>query len=576
MQFRKRTAILLLTFIGLLTYIGTTQNNFILGDDEDQIINQQQVHSLKNIPQFFLGSTYFSLERNESYGLFYRPLMLTSYSLLYAAFGPNPTMFHLFQLAIHIGNAIIILLLMSLFFPLIASFLISLIFLVHPMNSETVLLSSNLQDLLFFYFGSLGLLILAANKTKRLTWGKITAFIICLLLSIFSKETGLLFGFIAIVYTFLFSKKNIAQISLAVAISAATLIIFRFFIAQIGLGISIFSPIAHASLAQRTLNMPSIFARYINTFIFPSSLQSAQFWLEDKITLSGFIIPLIEVIIFLLLTTLAAFYIKRKNKKLYPTYIFFTSWFSAGMLLHSHIIPLEITVALRWFYAPMIGLLGMIATIYFALIHKHKKLQKIVLLTCLIIALLFSIRTYIRVGDWHDSMTLFTHELKTAGDNYILENSLATLYIRNDQYQKALPLVKKSVNTYEYFANVNNMALLYAHQNDLQKADQYFYKAIKLNGNFMVYQNYANFLLFYKKDLKKTIQITNLGISRYPAGAALFAIRAQAEYQTDEYAPALSDAKKAYKLSPSPWTKEVLNAIIEKRQIQLEKFYKLK
>src|SRR5438105_2448904 len=116
MQFRKRTAILLLIFIGLLTYGGTVKNNFILGDDEDQIVNQVQVHSLKNIPKIFFGSTYYSKERDESYGLFYRPIMLSTYSLLYAAVGPDPVIFHLFQLALHITNSIIILLLMSLFF----------------------------------------------------------------------------------------------------------------------------------------------------------------------------------------------------------------------------------------------------------------------------------------------------------------------------------------------------------------------------------------------------------------------------------------------------------------------------
>jgi tetratricopeptide (TPR) repeat protein len=574
MQFRKKTAILLLLFIGLLTYGGTVQNNFILGDDEDQIVNQAQVHSLENIPQFFLGSTYYSKERDESYGLFYRPIMLATYSLLYAAVGPDPAIFHLFQLALHITNSIIILLLMSLFFPLIASFLIALIFLVHPMNSETVLLSSNLQDVLFFYFGSLSLLILAINRGKQLGLIEIYAFSMCLLLSLFSKETGLLFGFIAIVYAFLFSKKNIVRVVIPVVLAAVCLIIFRFFIAKIGFGISIFSPIAHASFAERMLNMPSIFVRYIDTFVYPASLQSAQFWLESKVTLFGFIIPLIEVLVFLLLVAVAAFYIRRKDKKLFLIYVFFMSWFFAGMLLHLHIIPLEITVALRWFYAPIIGLLGMITVVYFAFVHEHKRFQKIVIIICLIIVLLLSIRTYIRVGDWRDSMTLFTHELKTAGDNYILENSLATLYIRNGEYGKALPLVKKSVSTYEYFANVNNMALLYAHQKNFKKADEYFSKAIRMNGNFMVYQNYANYLLYYKKDFKKAIEIADIGIQRYPNGSFLYTIRAQAEYNLGNYRKALSDAQTAEKLTPSAWTKEVYDAIKEKRKIQTEKFFK--
>ncbi len=341
MIFRKRTAVFLIIFVGLLTYWTVAKNNFILGDDEDQIVNHVQVHSIANIPKFFLGSTYYSRERDMSFGLFYRPIMLSSYALLYGAFGPNPTIFHIFQLLLHISNAIIVLLLMSSFFPLLFSFLLALTFLVHPINSETVLLASNLQDTLFFFFGGLALLVLIKNRDKRLSMRDIALFGFYLLLSVFSKETGVLFGFISFVYAFLFSKKNAKKVAAVVAGTVGILVIFRFGIAKIGFDIPTFSPIAEADIFTRILNMPAIFTQYLTTFIYPISLPTVQLWLEEKISLYGFFVPLIFSVVFIAGTIKAGMTLYKKKKELFSVYLFFALWFVLGMGAHMQIIRMS-------------------------------------------------------------------------------------------------------------------------------------------------------------------------------------------------------------------------------------------
>lgn len=575
MIFRKRTAIFLLIFIGLLTYWTVAKNNFILGDDEDQIVNHVQVHSIANIPKFFLGSTYYSRERDTSFGLFYRPLMLSSYALLYGAFGPNPTVFHVFQLLLHISNAIIVLLLMSSFFPLLLSFLLALTFLVHPINSETVLLASNLQDTLFFFFGGLALLVLIKNRDKQISVRDIAVFGLCLLLSVFSKETGVLFGFISFVYAFLFSKKNIKKVAATVAGAVITLVIFRFGIAKIGFDIPVFSPIAEADILTRILNMPAIFTQYLTTFIYPIYLPTVQLWLEEKISLYGFFVPLIFSAIFVAGVIGAGRVMHKKKGEFFPIYLFFTIWFVLGMGAHMQIIPLELTVGLRWFYFPIVGLLGMIATIYFAFFYKNIKAHKCTLIICIAILTLLAARTYIRIGDWRDSKTLFTKELQTSKGNYLLENNLGTLYIQEGEYEKAWPLVEDSVRQYQYFGNLNNMAVLYVHKKNMAKAEEYFKKAIRGQTAFMAYQNYAYFLLYFKKDYKETIKIAGRGIKIYPESGTLYSIKAQAEYQMGNHNQALLDAKIGYVMLPSPWSEEVYKAIVAKREIQVEKFYKL-
>jgi len=451
----------------------------------------------------------------------------------------------------------------------------ALIFLVHPLNSETVLHASNLQDILFFFFGSLALLILVNARQHKLSRPSLFLIFLMLLLSAFSKETGLLFGLMSAVYAYFFSKKNLIQTAVLFILTTIILFIFRFGVAQIGFSMPIFSPIAHASLATRMLNMPGIFIQYLKTFIFPRSLDTAQFWLLKEPTMYGFYIPLIISLVILGIVNSTTGLLLTRQRKFLTLYIFFALWFIFGIGLHLQIIPLEVTVALRWFYFPIIGLLGLIATVFYAFADHRPILRKTALIICLIIVVLFSYRTYVRVSDWKDSETLFTHELRVSKGNYLLQNNLATLYIRQGKYREAKPLVTESVKQYQYFGNLNNMAILFAHEKNFSKAAEYFKKALKEQGSYMVYQNYANFLLYYLKDYKEALAISDLGLQKYPAGSGLYLIKAQSAYRQGNFAQALKDAKMANTLLPSAWTKEVYNAIQARKEIKFEKYFKL-
>src|SRR3989304_2974468 len=95
-----RTQILLLILIGILVYVNVLPNGFI-DDDFFQIVNNVQVKSLSSVPQFFSGSTYFREETGQSYGLYFRPLMLSMYTVLYYLFGSDSFWFHVFQVIVH-------------------------------------------------------------------------------------------------------------------------------------------------------------------------------------------------------------------------------------------------------------------------------------------------------------------------------------------------------------------------------------------------------------------------------------------------------------------------------------------
>src|SRR6185369_4762387 len=88
-------ALVALTVIGAVVFWSGLSNPFI-GDDLLQIVPSIPVHSIENIGLFFQGSTFYNGQGLAPLtGIYYRPMMVTAYSLVYSLFGPAPTAFHI-------------------------------------------------------------------------------------------------------------------------------------------------------------------------------------------------------------------------------------------------------------------------------------------------------------------------------------------------------------------------------------------------------------------------------------------------------------------------------------------------
>src|ERR1700722_18571015 len=182
--FTNAKAIHFIIIIGLIVFFNGLFNGFI-GDDQPQIIGNPLIQSLSNIPIFFTGSTFYNGSQSLT-GVYYKPLLTTFFSLTYTIFGANAFGFHLFQILLYICNACLLFLVLKHFFEKETAFGLTLIFLLHPINSETAFYISNTQEVLFFFFGILALWILQRHHSQK---AMILANIFLLALML-SKETG--------------------------------------------------------------------------------------------------------------------------------------------------------------------------------------------------------------------------------------------------------------------------------------------------------------------------------------------------------------------------------------------------
>jgi hypothetical protein len=281
-----------------------------------------------------------------------------------------------------------------------------------------------------------------------------------LLFSLLSKEAGILFLILTLIYIFIFLRKKLWEFLKYVPFILGIYLILRINAIGIFAKVTQNAPIEKLSLLGRLINVPEIFSFYVKTFLFPSNLAVMYQWINTKIDFVHFLFPLIIDVIFLGIIVFFAHYLyNRSLKKYFLIFVFFAIWFFLGMSLYLQIIPLDMTVSEQWFYFPIIGILGMIGVMLEA--YKINLKNKWIILVVLILLTSLSLRTIIRSFDFKDSFTLATHDLKVSKEAYGLEHELSNIYFVKGDLEEAKIHAEKSIALYPYVFNYNDLGNAY-------------------------------------------------------------------------------------------------------------------
>jgi len=542
--------VLTLVIIGFLIYFNSLFSSFVW-DDEEQILNNTLVHSITNISQFFSGSTFNTGGSGRLGGLYYKPLMSICFSIIYTFFGAVPFFFHLFQVILHISNAILIFLFFGYFFKKSLSLILAIIFLVHPINVETVSYISALQDTLFLFFGMLALNIIQREITSIVSKALL---ILLLIFSLLSKETGFIFLVILPFFALLFERKKFLS-SIISSIAAFGFYLFlRLGVAQIYWTNTGPSPVMKTNFLERAVNAPQIILFYLKTFFFPKDLAIAQHWLVKSTDFHNFYLPLIIVSLFFAVLALWGIFLYKNNKKNFGIFVFFFIWQIAGIGLHLQIIPLDMTVAERWFYFPIIGILGIIGTIIQKFYLKGDRLPAVKIINgavLLAIIIIFSLRTIIRNTNWQNGPSLYSHDIKISKNAFDLENNLGVEFFRVGRYGEAKIHFENSIQLApHWWTNWNNLGVIYEKEKDFQKAEEFYQKSINNGEYFLAYENLAKLMLFHQ-DAETARNFCRKALKKLPSNSNLWLMLALSEYRSDNKDAALKAAKNSYQLSPN-------------------------
>ncbi len=463
---------LTLVLLGTLLYYQSFHFGFFL-DDDFQIVNNPLVHDLSNWYLHFTKSTV-ALDNGQSGGIYFKPVMMIAYSMLWQLTPEQPVAFRVFQLLIHCLNASLIFVLFRNFFrkdffllPVAAA----LVFLVHPINSEAVLFIADLQEPLYTAFGLLALLVLT-RATDR--WQYVLPTALLLLLSLLSKESGLLFVLISAIYCLLFQKPYQRKFIVSLVAVGGIYFFFRLGLAQLTTIHSDTMQISRASVLTRFLTMPQVLVHYIHLFFWPEHISLTQDWVVAKADFKQFWLPLLQIVAFL---SLCVYFLVRTKDKVF---LFFLLWFGLGWGLHSQLVPLDGTVSDRWFYFTIIGFLGMLC----CWLNKLEIKARYIIFPLVLVSAAFAVRTHARIQNWKSPMDLYLHDLQIDPNSFYLNNNLGLELFKLKRFEESIPYFEKSISasvekSTAWFTAVTNLGSAYLFMGLPGKAESFLKIALE-------------------------------------------------------------------------------------------------
>lgn len=489
-----RLRIILLILIGIFLYIPSLFGPFIW-DDEDFIYANQYVKECR-VDKFFDDSVTAGRGKVSNY---YRPIQLTVYCVTNTVFGENPFWFHFVNILVHIGAAITVFIFLNKLTanrsPLTALF-ISIIFLIHPVQTEAVSYISGLSDPLYVLFGFLSLIFFLRKKTLFS--------LIFFSLSLLSKETGIVFFGIISLLSVIPAEAGI-YLNRPRIKSGMTMLVPYLIVVSVYL-LFHFTTINHADMktawGANSLYANSLMIRlatfiqnlptYFSLLIFPKDL-----FMERDYTVDVATSFLPQILIFL--GTNAAFLsllfkiIKRPGDRV--GLLFFYSSFWISFIPYSGAVLINGIFYEHFLYLPMIWFFGFWVFFIYLVIPAREPGCRIYLyrfrvksgMTILVTVflILLSLRNLSRQLDWTDSVRFYKQTLAHAPKSVRINNGLAMAYAEKGENDKALEQYKKTIVMSPNVPNLyHNLANLYSNAGDYTKAEENYLKAIEVDPNF--------------------------------------------------------------------------------------------
>lgn len=433
---------LLLTAVAFLVFGNSIAGGFLY-DDYTLIVANEFTKSFTHFFNWFSSNSTAGAGRE--LGDLWRPIPSMVYTLLYTLFGLSSIAHHITNILLHSINGLLVYKLLEKFsFEKTCSILAAIIFLVHPVQAESVSYISGLPDILGATFILLGLNSYAkiADNDKK----QFTQTIVFFLLALMTKESSVIFFPLAILvdifnwHNYESHEKNTRKKILAVmGTITTTFIILKFTLLNFNRDVSLIyesNPYTR-NVFVRLITFVSILPEYFKLIFYPVHLymDKGQKFFTTLLTPQG--LTGLTAIATLLIGTYRSF---KKNR----IFMLGALWFFIALTPVSGIIIANAMYFEHWLYIPIIGILIIICGISQAV--RSSAARKIIIATLILIIVLFASRTMLRNRDYASAETFFNHELKYTSDQAKVYHQLGMSYIQTENYMNAIRNLKASVS----------------------------------------------------------------------------------------------------------------------------------
>lgn len=474
---------------GIFLYLNTLENQ-LFWDDEDSILNNAYVHDLQFVPNFFTENLIAGSGLGSNY---WRPVLLLVFSAEWHLWRENPIGYHLVNMLFHAANGILVFVFLSrLLKRKSLPFIVALVFLVHPLQTEAVTYVSGLGDPLSACFLLLSLIVYLQWRTKpRFTSLPFFLSAIFFSLALMSKEITIVLPGLLLAVEFFFPQEMRARQQIAAsakriapfAVLAAAYILLRATLLNFGGTFNLYQEqnAFTSSILLRVFTFFESLATYVRLLLVPTHLHMERS-MEPAVSFVS--IPVLLGALLFIGLLWAALVAWRRKEYVIP---FGIAWFFIALLPMSNIfIPVNGLLYEHWMYVPMVGFFLAVARGGELLAGRRKELSSIALAFFALSLVFFSFQTVERNREWSDSVTFYTQTLAYAPASYRVINNLAMAHEERGDYfnaerfyRKALTLDPKNP------VAMHNLGNLYRDAGDPAMARQWYLAAIGNDTEFI-------------------------------------------------------------------------------------------
>jgi protein O-mannosyl-transferase len=512
---------LFLALTGLI-YFNSLKNGFVF-DDRHYIAENFLIKVLDGPGVWNMFSSFYVWD--------YLPLTFLSWSFDYWLYGLNATGYHFSNTLLHFFNSLLV-------FQLVikitrsgnSAFWASLIFLVHPVQVESVAWISERKNLLSFFFFALSFLTYLRGGMRLLS-------LLLFLLACLAKTSVVILPLLLILYDISFTGKHLKNIFV-------DKVPYLF----VSLGISIVTLLSHSSgetlrdhpdgnPINTVFSMMVVFKEYIIKILFPINLniwypdQVFKSFMESQILIS---IPMIVGYVWLI----------RWSYSNQRVMFFGLMWFLIALLPVSHIIPFPQMMADRFLYIPVIGLIIVLTSMASSFKWGKGSLA-------IAVILMFSLLSINRNSVYKDDLHLWQDSVSKNSNHTRSMMFFGLSYWQKGDRDQALKKLERA----RVLEPKNNKAILYsahihAEQEAWAEAESLYRELIQKNPDMPRFYIHLAVFLGNRDRIKESLGLLNQVLERDPNFGLAYYNRGVFLDRVGDSEGALRDYQKAVTLEP--------------------------
>ena len=434
---RKTTAPIVLFVIAFTLYANTISHDFALDDDiviGKNVFVQKGIAGLVDIFSngFLVGYT----KLNDAY----RPFAMATLAVEVSLVGTNPHVHHATNVVLYCFIAVALFIFLRTILKNhnpIVPFIVTLLFVVHPVHTEVVANIKSRDEILSFLFAICSLLLLLRGIGTNNVWPRVVSYL-SYFLALLSKEHVIMFLLIIPLVLHFFTElkwRRVLRESLPFAAVALAYLFIRWSIVDVDAvkqtpSLINNSLVAATGIVARTPMAFNILGRYLLLLFFP--LRLTYDYSYNQIPFVGWddVWATVSMAAYVAMSVYAVYGFVHRDQR-----SFGVAYYLITLSLVSNLVFLTgSTMAERFLFTPSLGFcytLCLFAAQFGRLQFSSGSSQRRswIVAATFAICIVLGVRTITRGADWKNDLTLFTADVMSSPNSARVHSSLGWIYL---------------------------------------------------------------------------------------------------------------------------------------------------